>query len=83
MRVKALKMAVVLPVTVTMRSGHDPSDMFILAPDWNKKVVSLIKLSQIGIETKEINYGFCFFLLTSSLNLLTISPFFPMILPTS
>lgn len=31
--VKALKIALVDPVTVTIRSGHDPSDMFILAPD--------------------------------------------------
>lgn len=34
MSVKALNIALVLPVTVTMRSGHDPSDMLILAPDW-------------------------------------------------
>lgn len=33
MSVNALKIALVLPVTVTMRSGHDPSDMLILAPD--------------------------------------------------
>lgn len=31
--VNALKMAFVVPVTVTMRSGQDPSDMFIFAPD--------------------------------------------------
>ena len=48
----ALKIALVEPVTVTIRSGHEPSEMFILAPD-------------------------------SSRNRLTISPFLPMILPTS
>lgn len=43
MSVKALKMALVLPVTVTMRSGHDPSEMLILAPDWNEKTKYFIK----------------------------------------
>lgn len=32
--VKALKIELVEPVTVTILSGHEPSDMFILAPDW-------------------------------------------------
>lgn len=32
MRVKALKMESVVPVTVTMRSGQEPSLMLILAP---------------------------------------------------
>lgn len=32
MRAKALRMASVEPVTVTMRSGQEPSDMVILAP---------------------------------------------------
>lgn len=27
-------MALVDPDTVTIRSGHEPSDIFILAPDW-------------------------------------------------
>uniref|UniRef100_A0A6B0UPH9 Putative secreted protein n=1 Tax=Ixodes ricinus TaxID=34613 RepID=A0A6B0UPH9_IXORI len=49
---KALRMASVDPVTVTMRSGHEPSEMLILAP-------------------------------LSSLNFFMLSPFFPMILPTS
>lgn len=31
--VNALKIALVNPVTVTIRSGHDPSDMLIFAPD--------------------------------------------------
>jgi len=52
MRVKALKMDSVLPVTVTILSGQLPSLMFIFAP-------------------------------LSSLNLLTMSPFLPIILPTS
>lgn len=42
MSVNALKIALVLPVTVTIRSGHDPSDMLILAPDWKKKKIYLI-----------------------------------------
>lgn len=33
----ALKMAVVEPDTVTMRSGHDPSDMLMMAPDCHEK----------------------------------------------
>lgn len=33
----ALKIAFVEPDTVTMRSGHDPSDILIVAPDWNEK----------------------------------------------
>lgn len=37
-RVNALKIALVDPVTVTMRSGHEPSDMLIFAPDWKEKV---------------------------------------------
>lgn len=37
--VKALKIEFVDPVTVTIRSGHDPSDMFILAPDWKAKLL--------------------------------------------
>lgn len=52
MRLKALKMASVGPVTVTILSGQEPSDMLILAP-------------------------------LSSLNFFILSPFFPMILPTS
>jgi hypothetical protein len=38
MSVNALKMAFVGPVTVTMRSGQEPSDMFILAPDCKHKL---------------------------------------------
>lgn len=39
----ALKIALVDPDTVTMRSGHDPSEMFIFAPDCNKnEMVSLL-----------------------------------------
>jgi hypothetical protein len=38
MSVKALKMAFVGPVTVTMRSGQEPSEMFILAPDCKHKL---------------------------------------------
>jgi hypothetical protein len=34
--VNALKIALVDPDTVTIRSGHDPSDMLIFAPDWKK-----------------------------------------------
>lgn len=34
-RVNALKIEFVGPVTVTILSGHEPSDMLILAPDWN------------------------------------------------
>lgn len=30
--VNALKIAFLEPITVTIRSGHEPSDMFILAP---------------------------------------------------
>jgi len=52
MRVNALKMDSVFPVTVTIRSGQLPSLMFIFAP-------------------------------LSSRNLLTMSPFFPIMLPTS
>jgi hypothetical protein len=33
MSVKALRMAFAGPVTVTMRSGKQPSEMLILAPD--------------------------------------------------
>lgn len=33
MRENALKIAFVEPDTVTIRSGHDPSEMFIFAPD--------------------------------------------------
>lgn len=32
-KVNALQIAWVDPVTVTIRSGQDPSDIFILAPD--------------------------------------------------
>lgn len=32
----ALKIAFVEPETVTMRSGHDPSDILMVAPDWKK-----------------------------------------------
>lgn len=32
-RENALKIAFVEPETVTMRSGHDPSDILIVAPD--------------------------------------------------
>lgn len=52
MRVKALKMDSVLPVTVTILSGQLPSLMLIFAP-------------------------------LSSRNRFTMSPFLPMILPTS
>merc|ERR1719495_2588187 len=52
MSLNAEKMESVEPVTVTIRSGHEPSLMLILAP-------------------------------LSSRNLLTISPFLPMMLPTS
>jgi len=38
MSVNALKMAFVGPVTVTMRSGQDPSEMLILAPDCKHKL---------------------------------------------
>lgn len=41
-RVNALKMEFVGPVTVTIRSGHEPSEMFILAPDCWKKKVNLV-----------------------------------------
>ena len=33
MRLNALKMASVVPVMVTIRSGQDPSDMLMRAPD--------------------------------------------------
>lgn len=33
----ALKMALVEPDTVTIRSGHEPSDMLIFAPDFIQK----------------------------------------------
>lgn len=33
MRLKALKMASVVPVMVTIRSGQDPSEMLMRAPD--------------------------------------------------
>ena len=41
--VKALKMESVEPVTVTIRSGHDESEMLILAPLWkkNQKIAKL------------------------------------------
>lgn len=35
--VNALKIELVVPDTVTIRSGHDPSDMLIFAPDWKKR----------------------------------------------
>lgn len=38
----ALNMAMVEPDTVTMRSGHDPSDILILAPDCKENVVRWI-----------------------------------------
>lgn len=41
MSVNALKMAFVGPVTVTMRSGHEPSEMLILAPDCKHKITQL------------------------------------------
>lgn len=42
---KALNIAFVEPETVTIRSGHDPSDMLILAPDWKfkRKIKKLLK----------------------------------------
>lgn len=42
----ALKIAFVDPETVTIRSGHDPSDMLIFAPDWKQpnKINTLINL---------------------------------------
>ena len=36
--VKALKMESVDPVTVTIRSGHDESEILILAPLWKRKI---------------------------------------------
>lgn len=33
MSVNAEKIALVVPDTVTIRSGHEPSEMLILAPD--------------------------------------------------
>lgn len=41
--VNALKIAFVDPVTVTIRSGHEPSDMFILAPDckYNRIIIKI------------------------------------------
>ena len=43
--VNALKMASVDPVTVTMRSGHDESEMLILAP-LCKSSIQNVKTSQ-------------------------------------
>lgn len=41
--VNALKIALVDPVTVTILSGQDPSDMLIFAPDWKQlKVITKI-----------------------------------------
>jgi hypothetical protein len=37
MRLKALKMASVVPVIVTIRSGQDPSEMLMRAPDYINK----------------------------------------------
>ncbi|PSN47313.1 hypothetical protein C0J52_04404 [Blattella germanica] len=45
-RVNALKMAFVGPVTVTIRSGHEPSEMLILAPDCNNETRLLKFLSR-------------------------------------
>jgi len=50
--VNALSMALFVPITVTMRSGHEPSVMLIFAP-------------------------------LSSRNRFTMSPFLPIMLPTS
>ena len=37
----------VVPVTVTIRSGHDPSDMFILAPLCKKIIYLSEKTAEI------------------------------------
>lgn len=42
----ALNMAMVEPDTVTMRSGHDPSDILILAPDCKRNIVYIYYLWQ-------------------------------------
>ena len=69
MRVKAFSMAALVPITVTIRSGQAPSVMLILAPLCNhNKVIYQPTPGQVP---------------TSSLNLLTMSPFLPIILPTS
>jgi len=52
MRVNAVRICWLVPITVTIRSGQEPSVILIFAP-------------------------------LSSLNFLTISPFLPIILPTS
>lgn len=66
-RVNALKIEFVGPVTVTIRSGHEPSDMFILAPDWNIfktqvilwiliiKIIIIIKLTPRPIIDRSLN----------------------------
>ncbi len=46
--VKALKMESVDPVTVTILSGHDESEMLILAPLWKIKL-ELLWSKQIHI----------------------------------
>ena len=42
MRLKALKMASVVPVMVTIRSGQDPSEMLMRAPDYNGHIDSFL-----------------------------------------
>lgn len=46
----ALNIAFVDPDTVTIRSGHEPSEIFILAPDWKvrkKKKDEIINKMQL------------------------------------
>lgn len=90
--VKALNIEFVGPVTVTIRSGHEPSEIFIFAPDCLEKKINQ-SINQSSLERKfnrEVilsivneNWKFVFLKLTSSRNLFTISPFFPIMLPTS
>ena len=50
--VKALKMESVDPVTVTIRSGHDESEILILAPLWKWKITAYQETSKniIGLQ---------------------------------
>ena len=43
MRLNALKMASVVPVMVTIRSGQEPSEMLMRAPDYRRKEYIYIK----------------------------------------
>ena len=45
-RLKALKMASVVPVMVTILSGQDPSEILIRAPDCKNKNINFIQLNQ-------------------------------------